>query len=134
MMSLSCFTMADLQTYDQIGITVAYIVTICHVAQGMAQEHKEIAGINNWPMSRPKRPVYTTKNCMTVGCIMTAATIWQKAAKAIPLPLCHDSRPMCLAFHVKGMCNTNCTQAHDHHPQTLANHQTLLTWCTQHWK
>ncbi|HAN49486.1 MAG TPA: MFS transporter [Amoebophilaceae bacterium] len=36
MMSLSCFTMANLPTYEQIGITAAYIVTICRVAQGMA--------------------------------------------------------------------------------------------------
>ncbi len=36
MMSLSCFTMANLPTYEQIGITAAYIVTICRIVQGMA--------------------------------------------------------------------------------------------------
>ena len=33
MMSLSCFTMANLPTYEQIGITAAYIVTICRIVQ-----------------------------------------------------------------------------------------------------
>jgi len=61
-------------------------------------------------------------------------TIRQKAAQAnIALPIRQDGRPMCMAFHVKGMCNTNCTQAHDHGQQLPADTQTLLTWCRQHW-
>jgi len=36
MMSLSCLTMANLPTYEQLGITAAYIVTVCRIIQGMA--------------------------------------------------------------------------------------------------
>lgn len=36
MMSISCFVMANLPTYAEIGIAAAWIVTICRVIQGMA--------------------------------------------------------------------------------------------------
>lgn len=36
MMSLSCIFMANLPTYDQIGITAAWVVTLCRMAQGMS--------------------------------------------------------------------------------------------------
>ncbi|MBY0533962.1 MAG: MFS transporter [Rickettsiaceae bacterium] len=35
-MAVSCVVMATLPTYEQIGITAAYIVTICRALQGMA--------------------------------------------------------------------------------------------------
>ena len=36
---------------------------------------------------------------------------------------------MCVAFHVKGMCNTRCGRAADHHPHTDAQDAPLVTWC-----
>ena len=36
MMSFSCLVMANLPTYSQIGITAAWIVTICRIIQGMS--------------------------------------------------------------------------------------------------
>lgn len=36
MMSISCAVMANLSTYDQIGIAAAWIVTICRIVQGMS--------------------------------------------------------------------------------------------------
>ena len=36
MMSGACMIMAMLPTYDQIGITATYIVTICRIVQGMS--------------------------------------------------------------------------------------------------
>ena len=36
LMAFSCFTMAILPTYAQIGITAAWIVTICRIIQGMS--------------------------------------------------------------------------------------------------
>lgn len=36
MMSLSCLVMANLPTYAEIGITAAWIVTICRIVQGMS--------------------------------------------------------------------------------------------------
>jgi MHS family proline/betaine transporter-like MFS transporter len=36
MMSVSCIVMANLPTYEQIGITAAWLMTICRIAQGMS--------------------------------------------------------------------------------------------------
>jgi len=36
MMAFSCFVMANLPTYVQIGITASYLVTICRILQGMS--------------------------------------------------------------------------------------------------
>ena len=36
LMSLSCIVMASLPTYEQIGITAAWIVTICRILQGLS--------------------------------------------------------------------------------------------------
>ncbi len=43
MMSLSCLTMAILPTYEQIGITAAYIVTACRIIQGMSSMGEVVA-------------------------------------------------------------------------------------------
>ncbi len=34
-MAISCFVMANLPTFAQIGITAAWLVTICRIVQGM---------------------------------------------------------------------------------------------------
>ncbi|MFU7503285.1 MAG: MFS transporter, partial [Candidatus Tisiphia sp.] len=36
MMSLSCFVIANLPTYAQIGISASYMVTVCRIVQGMS--------------------------------------------------------------------------------------------------
>ena len=36
MMSICCITMAFMATYDQIGITAAWLVTICRIIQGLS--------------------------------------------------------------------------------------------------
>ena len=43
LMSISCFTMANLPTYEQIGISAAYIVTACRIVQGMSSMGEVIA-------------------------------------------------------------------------------------------
>ena len=42
-MSISCLIMANLPTYEQIGITAAWLVTACRVVQGMSSM-REIVG------------------------------------------------------------------------------------------
>jgi MFS transporter, MHS family, proline/betaine transporter len=56
MMSLSCFTMANLPTYEQIGITAAYIVTICRIIQGMATMG-EVIGADLYITELTKPPI-----------------------------------------------------------------------------
>lgn len=41
---------------------------------------------------------------------------------------------MCLAYHVKGMCNTNCAAVADHVEHTAAEDQMLATWLTSNYK
>ena len=40
----------------------------------------------------------------------------------------------CLSFHIKGMCNTRCGNATDHHQHTPEEDANLIAWCTEHYK
>ena len=52
-----------------------------------------------------------------------------------PPPLSpHDNTcQMCVAYHVKGMCNDRCGRSADHAVHTLAQDNLLLEWCTAHY-
>lgn len=56
MMSLSCFTIANLPTYEQIGITAAYVVTACRIVQGMSSMG-EVIGADIYITEITKPPV-----------------------------------------------------------------------------
>ncbi len=45
MMAMSCMVMANLPTYEQIGISAAWIVTLCRIIQGLSSMG-EIVGAN----------------------------------------------------------------------------------------
>ena len=44
-----------------------------------------------------------------------------------------DGSPMCLAYHTKGVCNTNCTRQADHVSYTSSEYQPLSTWCSTNY-
>lgn len=46
-----------------------------------------------------------------------------------------QAQDRCLAYHVRGMCNSNCSRAHDHN-QTASGPeaQQLFDWCQAHWR
>ena len=50
------------------------------------------------------------------------------------LPKRTDGQTRCLAYHVKGLCNTNCTHKADHVPANQADDTVLLQWCQEHYK
>ncbi|WPY01129.1 MFS transporter [Candidatus Trichorickettsia mobilis] len=56
MMACSCIVMANLPTYEQIGISAAWIVTICRVVQGMSSMG-EIVGAELYMTEITKPPV-----------------------------------------------------------------------------
>ena len=56
MMGLSCILMANLPTYDQIGITAAYGVTLCRILQGLACQG-EIIGAEIYLIEITKPPL-----------------------------------------------------------------------------
>jgi len=41
----------------------------------------------------------------------------------------HGAEYMCLAWHVKGMCNSNCGQREDHKPYSASQYADLVAWC-----
>ncbi|WP_341761849.1 MFS transporter [Candidatus Tisiphia endosymbiont of Thecophora atra] len=56
MMSISCIIMANLPTYEQIGVTAAWIITICRIIQGMSSMG-EIVGAELYLIEITKPPV-----------------------------------------------------------------------------
>lgn len=56
MMSISCFTMANLPTYEEIGILAAYLVTACRIVQGMSSMG-EVIGADLYITEITKPPV-----------------------------------------------------------------------------
>ena len=68
---------------------------------------------------------------------MLDARVRQVLANATaPPPVCprDPGSVMCVAFHVKGMCNERCGRRADHLPHTDAEDQPLLAWCREHYR
>jgi len=56
MMAGSCFVMANLPTYAQIGITASYLITICRIIQGMSSM-EEVVGAELYLTESTKPPL-----------------------------------------------------------------------------
>ena len=45
-----------------------------------------------------------------------------------------DGKPMCLAWHVKGICNSEtCPRTPDHVDYSVAEYQTMCGWCSDNY-
>ncbi|AXH77690.1 MAG: metabolite-proton [Caudoviricetes sp.] len=75
MMAISCFIMANLPTYEQIGITAAWLLTLCRMVQGMSSMG-EIIGAEIYLTEATKPPVQYP----AVALIVTFSTIGTFAA------------------------------------------------------
>ena len=51
---------------------------------------------------------------------------------ALPPSKNDSSKPVCLAWHTKGQCNTNCPLTSDHVAYSAAEYAALATWCRDH--
>lgn len=84
-------------------------------------------------------PIFQTYQASRTGCRALRDRIENMdIPEADRLPKLPDSRigdgkPMCLAFHAKGVCNPNCGRIADHVPYTTAQYQGLKQWCADHW-
>jgi MFS transporter, MHS family, proline/betaine transporter len=78
MMSVSCLIMANLPTYSQIGITAAWIMIICRMAQGMSSLG-EIVGAQIYVTESIPRPT----SYPAVASITIAATVGATVAIGI---------------------------------------------------
>jgi len=56
MMAVSCFVMANLPTYAQVGITASYLITICRIVQGMSSM-EEVVGAELYLTESTKPPL-----------------------------------------------------------------------------
>ncbi|WP_341758571.1 MFS transporter [Candidatus Tisiphia endosymbiont of Ditula angustiorana] len=76
MMAISCFVMANLPTYEQIGITAAWLVTICRMAQGMASMG-EVTGAELYITEMTKPPIryFLVALIGTVGIVGTVSAL-----------------------------------------------------------
>ncbi len=52
----------------------------------------------------------------------------------LPLPVSKNdaTKPVCLAWHTKGQCNTLCPLTSDHVTYTIEEYGPLVTWCKDH--
>ena len=41
----------------------------------------------------------------------------------------HCSKPMCPAWHIKGMCNLSCPRADDHKEYSVEQYAPMVGWC-----
>ena len=57
-----------------------------------------------------------------------------KAGTIPPLPTStrDSTKPMCLAWHTKGVCNVNCPCSYDHIAYTDLEYAPLAAWCRDH--
>lgn len=56
MMAISCIVMANLPTYAQIGVTAAWLITICRIVQGISSMG-EVIGAELYVTEITKPPV-----------------------------------------------------------------------------
>jgi hypothetical protein len=48
-----------------------------------------------------------------------------------PIPKTMGGKEMCISYHVKGVCNTNCSRKADHRTHTTTKTGKLVTWCVE---
>lgn len=95
MMACSCIIMANLPTYAQIGISAAWIITICRIVQGMASIGELIGAEIYLTESIPSPACYPA-----VALIGVAATLGPCVALAIAFFVLHANMSWRIAFWI----------------------------------
>jgi hypothetical protein len=57
-----------------------------------------------------------------------------RAGAANRIPTNNAGVEMCLSYHLKGMCNTNCARSADHKEHQTSEDQAIVRWCELHYK
>ena len=99
MMSVSCVIMANLPTYAQIGITAAWLFTICRIVQGLSSMG-EIIGCQIYITEITKPPVQYP----AVGFIWVAADFGAVVALGIASLVTTTGLNWRVAFWIGGRC------------------------------
>ncbi len=51
---------------------------------------------------------------------------------ALPFSRWDGTKPMCLVWHTKGVCNANCPCLYDHIAYSAEEYAPMVTWCHDH--
>jgi len=80
-------------------------------------------------------PLFTVfKNMAGVSCKSVKEKIRSGALPVLPLSKVEPAKSICLAWHTRAECNTNCSCFYDHvTTYTDAELQPLHAWCTEHF-
>jgi hypothetical protein len=60
--------------------------------------------------------------------------VLQKAGPTNRVPNNNGGIEMCLSYHLKGVCNSNCSRNGDHKEHQPAEDQAIIRWCDAHYK
>ena len=66
--------------------------------------------------------------CRPVRAKVVRQKVLQGALPALPISRV-DRGPMCVGYHVKGMCNEGCPRAVDHVAYNTAQYAEMKAWC-----
>ena len=58
---------------------------------------------------------------------------WRAAGLELPNSRVDPSKKMCLAYHVKGRCNSSCGSAFDHVQYSVSQYAPMVQLCSEHW-
>ena len=77
--------------------------------------------------------LFSTYKASQVRCADIRRAITAGTKPALPLSKVDTQQPVCLAWHTKGQCNSNCPRATDHVSYTSTEYQPLVTWCAANY-
>ena len=77
--------------------------------------------------------LFNTYKSSQVRCADIRREITAGNKPSLPLSKVDTQQPMCLAWHTKGQCNSNCPRSSDHVAYTSSEYQPLVTWCSANY-
>jgi hypothetical protein len=60
--------------------------------------------------------------------------VLQRAGPTNRIPTNAEGIEMCLSYHLKGVCNTNCSRNGDHKDHSTEEDAKIVRWCDTHYK
>jgi hypothetical protein len=58
----------------------------------------------------------------------------QRAGPTNRVPTNNDGTEMCLSYHMKGVCNSNCSRHQDHKEHQASEDNAMVNWCERNYK
>ena len=87
--------------------------------------------VNNTEFNSMFQPYHDMR---TVTCRMLKTRIANGEIPPLPVSKVNPSVKMCLPWHTRAQCMTNCNSAADHVAYTSEEYAPLLSWCTEHFR